>query len=116
MHRIALIALGLVVAGTAAAAPNTANDQSQPQTNSQGAAIHQSIAQQVRKNLEDAGYSDVQLMPSSFLVKAKDKDGNPVMMVISPDSVTVVSEVHSSQAGQSGSNGKSSNTSSDANQ
>ena len=31
-------------------------------------------------------------MPSSFLVRAKDSDGNPVMMVINPDSVTELTE------------------------
>ena len=32
-------------------------------------------------------------MSSSFLVRAKDRDGNPVMMVINPDSVMAVTEV-----------------------
>ncbi len=36
-------------------------------------------------------------MPESFLVRAKDKDGNPVMMVIKPDSFTAVTV-----AGQTG--------------
>jgi hypothetical protein len=31
-------------------------------------------------------------MPSSFLVRAKDSQGNPVMMVINPDSLTEVTE------------------------
>jgi hypothetical protein len=30
------------------------------------------------------------MMPSSFMVRAKDRDGNPVMMVINPDSVAAV--------------------------
>jgi hypothetical protein len=29
-------------------------------------------------------------MPESFLVRAKDPSGNPIMMVINPDSVTAV--------------------------
>ncbi|HEY7246037.1 MAG TPA: hypothetical protein VH678_19370 [Xanthobacteraceae bacterium] len=47
-----------------------------------------SVQQKVRQNLEQAGFTDIQLMPSSFLVRAKDRDGNPVMMVINPDSIT----------------------------
>ncbi len=31
-------------------------------------------------------------MPSSFLVRARDSQGNPVMMVINPDSLTEVTE------------------------
>jgi len=47
----------------------------------------------VKNNLEQAGFTNVQIMPSSFLVRAKDKEGNPVMMVINPDSVTAITEV-----------------------
>jgi len=53
----------------------------------------QSIQAQVQNNLQQAGFTDIQIMPSSFLVRAKDKAGNPVMMVISPDSVTAVTEI-----------------------
>jgi hypothetical protein len=31
-------------------------------------------------------------MPSSFLVRAKDSQGNPVMMVINPDSFTEMTQ------------------------
>ena len=53
----------------------------------------QTIQTQVQNNLQQAGFTDIQIMPSSFLVRAKDKAGNPVMMVISPDSVTAVTEI-----------------------
>ena len=53
----------------------------------------QAIQQKVQKNLQDAGFTDIHIMPSSFLVRAKDKDGNPVMMVINPDSVTAVTAI-----------------------
>src|SRR4051794_31662562 len=53
----------------------------------------QRVQQQVRNNLNQAGFTDIQIVPSSFLVRAKDKAGNPVMMVITPDSVTAVTEI-----------------------
>jgi hypothetical protein len=53
----------------------------------------QAIQQQVQNNLRQAGFTDIQIMPSSFLVRAKDSAGNPVMMVINPDSVTAVTEI-----------------------
>jgi hypothetical protein len=34
-------------------------------------------------------------MPESFLVRAKDKRGNPVMMLVNPDSITAVTEENS---------------------
>jgi hypothetical protein len=51
------------------------------------------IGTQIQKNLQTAGFTNIQVMPSSFLVRAKDQDGNPVMMVVNPDSVTAVTEV-----------------------
>jgi hypothetical protein len=53
----------------------------------------QTLQQQVKKNLQQAGFTDIKMMPSSFLVRAKDKQGNPVMMVINPDSVTALTEI-----------------------
>ena len=40
------------------------------------------LRDQVRDDLTKAGFSDVKVMPESFLVRAKDPKGNPVMMVI----------------------------------
>jgi hypothetical protein len=45
------------------------------------------------KNLQDSGFTDIRIMPESFLVRAKDKDGNPVMMLINPDSITAGTDV-----------------------
>jgi hypothetical protein len=43
-------------------------------------------------------------MPESFLVRAKDKSGNPVMMVVNPDSVTAIIEIgHDNKSATTGS-------------
>jgi hypothetical protein len=55
-------------------------------------AGNSSVQQKVRQNLEQAGFTDIQVMPSSFLVRAKDPSGNPIIMLINPDSVTAVTE------------------------
>jgi len=47
----------------------------------------------VRDMLQKEGFTDVRVVPSSFMVRAKDKDGSPVVMSISPDSFTEVSEI-----------------------
>src|SRR3954451_2939079 len=67
----------------------------------------QAIQAQVQNNLKQAGFTDIQIMPSSFLVRAKDSAGNPVIMVINPDSVTAVTEM-TAPSGISPSQGKSS--------
>ncbi len=55
-----------------------------------GTGMH--IAQKMRDDLSKAGFTDIRIMPSSFLVRAKDSAGNPVMMVVNPDSVTEITE------------------------
>ena len=62
------------------------------------------IVQKMRNDLSKAGFTDIQIMPSSFLVRGKDSSGNPVMMVVNPDSVTAITEENS--------NAKSANNSS----
>jgi hypothetical protein len=65
-------------------------------TSAQGAAptaqgpVH--LGQKLRDDLTKAGFTNITIMPSSFVVRAKDSRGNPVMMVINPDSPTEVTE------------------------
>ena len=76
-------------------APNSSSTQNG--TNGTAAATAPmapgALQKDVRNDLEKAGYTDIQVMPSSFLVRAKDKQGRPVMMLINPDSVTEITNV-----------------------
>jgi hypothetical protein len=72
-------------------APGATQGQSQAQS-------IESLHAHIQKNLQAAGFTDIRIMPSSFLVRAKDRDGNPVMMIINPDSITAVT-VGPGQAG-----------------
>ena len=87
----------LMLVGVAGA--NAANLAGPVEENSQAmaAADHigpgTSIRQQIEGQLSKDGYTNVQIMPSSFMVRAKDKMGNPVEMVIGPDSFTEVTDV-----------------------
>jgi hypothetical protein len=100
-----------VFAATAGSSTNSANPgvstgqetgQGAGQTMGQGSAEQSGqmtspkIAQRLRESLTHAGFTDVHVMPQSFLVRAKDQDGNPVMMVINPDSMTAVTAVQGS--------------------
>ncbi len=80
-------------AGSAVAATDNAPTGS---TNSQNTAPNARasthISQKLRNDLSKAGFTDIKIMPSSFLVRAKDSEGNPVMMVINPNSMTEVTE------------------------
>ena len=61
-------------------------------------AAHGSMRADVREMLQKAGFTDIRIAPSSFAIRAKDKNGNPVMMSVSPDSFTEVSEVDNGNA------------------
>ena len=96
MRTAFLIAAAMLML-TPAAFAQSANPSSAPASGS-GAAQSPTqnkapIGPQIRKNLQSAGFTNIQVMPSSFLIRAKDQDGNPVMMVVNPDSVTAITEV-----------------------
>jgi hypothetical protein len=77
--------------------PGMMTNQNGSQTNNQTAANASgsmaNMQKMMRSNLEKAGFSDVKIMPESFLVRAKDPQGNPVMMVINPDSFEAVTTI-----------------------
>lgn len=70
--------------------PSTLSQTSRDQSSS-------SIQRQVMNNLAQAGYTNIRIMPESFLVRATDRDGNPVMMLINPDSITAVTAAANDQ-------------------
>lgn len=53
----------------------------------------QTLQQRMLANLNQSGFSDVQVAPGSFYVSAKDQDGNPVSMFITPNSMAEVTTV-----------------------
>lgn len=92
-------------------APNTSPNTSTvaPSANSAGTATNNtaSLRDNIRSMLQKSGFTDVSVLPSSFMIRAKDQQGNPVVMSVSPDSVTEVSELGASGANGAGNNGAS---------
>jgi hypothetical protein len=66
------------------------------------------IEQQLHQDLSKAGYTDIKIVPGSFLVQAKDKQGNATEMMISPHSMTEVTAM--SASGSSAQSGNSEKT------
>jgi hypothetical protein len=88
---VCVLVIGCGFAGSALAAMDSAGSTSGQDTapNAQEPAH---LSQRLRSDLAKAGFTDITIMPSSFLVRAKDSQGHPVMMVINPDSMTEVTE------------------------
>lgn len=97
--------LAVALAVPALAATTTTNNTG-PGSTMPGASSNQNqqgnqtptpaIAQKLHDSLAQAGFTDIHVMARSFLVRAKDHDGNPVMMIINPDSMTAVTALGSS--------------------
>jgi len=65
----------------------------------------QTVPREIRQKLSEDGYSNIQIVPGSFLVSAKDKRGDPVTMVIGPNSMMMFTQVpNSTNRGTTGSN------------
>ncbi len=109
MRSFLLTGAALFVLSQAAMAQSPSSTQpnsSQPNAMQNGNTNNQSASNlHLRANLqnvlEKAGYKDIRVAPSAFMVHARDSDGNPVVMTISPDSfseVTAMNETNNNNA------------------
>ncbi|MFZ5781178.1 MAG: PepSY domain-containing protein [Pseudomonadota bacterium] len=74
------------------------------QSSSTSGKNDQSLPQEIKQKLSSQGFTNVEVVPGSYLVSAKDKDGDPVSMIIGPHSMTMFSVVQQgSAAGKQGS-------------
>jgi hypothetical protein len=101
MRTLLLASTAALVISQAAMAqtPNTTNDTAnQTQTNA-----GQHMRSNLRSMLEKSGYKDIRVAPTAFVIHAKDGDGNPVVMSVSPDSFTEVTDVNGADKSTTGS-------------
>jgi hypothetical protein len=49
-----------------------------------------SLKEQLKANLIKSGFTNVQVSPESFLIRAKDPQGNPIAMAVTPDTFAAV--------------------------
>lgn len=121
---IAVLAAGLGFSGAAFAQSNT-SPAAPNNTGSQQQVQQPSLAtvNRVKQDLQQAGFSDVNVVAESFVVQAKTKDGDPVLMTIGPHGMTVFEALNassshpsttgsmsnSSSAGTSGTSGSTTN-------
>jgi hypothetical protein len=108
MRSIILCTSFAILCGISAAVAQTSNANSTPSMtgsiSAPAANTTANLRQQVQQNLSKAGFSDIKIMPESFLIRAKDPSGNPVMMVINPDSIAAVTLEGGNTSNPKGSN------------
>jgi hypothetical protein len=102
MRTVAIVAVTAVIVVSGGASAQNASGPANPQAGAQN-QMHQmnqngqSVRQALQKRLQDAGFSNIQMVPTSFLIRAKDNQGHPVSMVVTPDSVMAVTEITDDQ-------------------
>ena len=67
-------------------------------------------AQKIKQDLPSAGFTDIKVVAKSFVVQAKSKDGDPVLMTIGPRGMSVFEAKNSSKSDSSSTTGSSSNS------
>lgn len=103
----AVFALALITGGVASAANTTSTQAANTPASSASVTAnanstkgadqinHTNLRQDLQDKLSKAGFTDIKVMPSSFYIQAKDKNGQPVAMVIGPDSFVEVTDISS---------------------
>jgi hypothetical protein len=89
----ALLFGGVTHGAMAADSTSTSIPSTSTPATTSSAQTTQSIPQELRQKMTSAGYTEVEIVPSSFLVSARNKDGNKVLMRLSPNSMTMLTEV-----------------------
>jgi len=104
---VSTLAFALAVSGTAFAQSTTsATNPPSPDTAKQQNSGQKSILtiDKVTQDLQKAGFSDVKVLEDAFLIQAKTKDGNPIIMTVGPNGVSAMEMSRSTQTtGQTGS-------------
>jgi hypothetical protein len=77
---------------TSSQPPETQNQQNAMAKESSTAPQDRSasLKQQLKDNLINSGFTNVQVFPESFLIRAKDPQGNPIAMAVTPDTFSAI--------------------------
>src|ERR1700744_1086264 len=82
----------LLLTGTALLALGSAGWAQADNATGQG-RVNSHLRSNLTQMLQKEGYSNIRVAPTSFMVHAKDSDGNAVVMSIGPDTFAEVTEV-----------------------
>jgi hypothetical protein len=94
-----LLSMPVAFAQSQTSNSSTQSSTSQPSAN---ASQNTAVASKIQQDLRNAGFTDVKVVAQSYVVQAKSKDGNPVLMTIGPQGMSVFEAMNSK--GNSGSN------------
>jgi hypothetical protein len=91
-----------VTTGAATAGSNDNAQQNQPSSAENTQASARDVPQSIRERLTSAGFTDVNMVPGSSVITARDRSDRPVMMRITPRSIFFVTEIPAASASATG--------------
>ncbi|WP_439409667.1 hypothetical protein ACNJX9_17235 [Bradyrhizobium sp. DASA03076] len=100
--RLMALLLAVTVSSPALAQTGTnSTNNSQSSTNSQSASNsgQTAAAQKIKDDLQKAGFTDIKVVAESFVVQAKTKEGNPMVMTIGPHGMSVFEALNTTTTG-----------------
>ena len=102
---LAVVGVGFALALPAVAQTSTPSSPAVTTSKPSGTANPNSpmTQQKMESDLKQAGFTDIRVVPESFLIRATNKDGHPVMMMITPDLFTEITHTGSGTTEKSGS-------------
>ena len=96
--------LAFVVSPAIAQSPSPqSHSMTTPQNQSGEPGSNAATAQKIRQDLQSAGFTDVKVVAESFVVQAKSKDGDPVLMTIGPRGMSVFEAMGTNSSSTTGS-------------
>jgi hypothetical protein len=102
------LTLALAVSGTAFAQSTTGANPSSPAAVDQQKAKQQPplTVEKLTQDLQKSGFTDVKVLEDAFLIQAKTKDGNPILMTIGPNGMSALEVSSASDTGQAPTTGQ----------
>ena len=94
-----LLAATLSSPALAQTGTSTANNQSTTNSQSSTNSGQTAAAQKIKDDLQKAGFTDIKVVAESFVVQAKTKDGNPIVMTIGPHGMSVFEAMNTTTSG-----------------
>jgi hypothetical protein len=105
--------VAMALAGPAFAQGTATSGSQASSQGTSGSSQNLAAAQKIQQDLKNAGFTDVKVVAESFVVQAKTKDGNPVVMTIGPHGMSVFEAMNANGAGSNtGTTGSNTGTSS----
>lgn len=89
MHKLTVGIVAIALAGPLPAFAQSSGSSAKSSSSMSADQSQQSLPTQIQNKLRDQGFTNVEVVPGSFLVSARDKQGDPVTMIIGPNSMTM---------------------------